>query len=125
VYFDRFFAAQLGGKAVEMLTDGYNNHVSILQHTRDGGWKVEGFDANRFRDRWGHIHARNMHRSLFDPTLMRPSRLGIEYLQPIFTRALNDADAEHMLRTSFAPGNLTQPYHSPNTDVNKRIRYLD
>jgi hypothetical protein len=24
----------------------------------------------------------------------------------------------------FAPGNLTAPYHSVNTDVGKRIRYL-
>jgi hypothetical protein len=24
----------------------------------------------------------------------------------------------------FAPGNLTTPYHSVNTDVGKRIRYL-
>ena len=25
----------------------------------------------------------------------------------------------------FDPGNLTQPYHSINTDVQKRIRYLE
>ena len=25
----------------------------------------------------------------------------------------------------FTPGNLTPPYHSVNTDVSKRIRYLD
>ena len=25
----------------------------------------------------------------------------------------------------FKPGNLTQPYHSINIDVNKRICYLD
>jgi len=32
---------------------------------------------------------------------------------------------EHVRRTLFASGNLTQPYHSPNTDINKRIRYLE
>ena len=31
---------------------------------------------------------------------------------------------EHMRRTLFAPGNLSQLYHSINTDVHKRIRYL-
>jgi len=29
-----------------------------------------------------------------------------------------------MRRTLFAAGNLSQPYHSINTDVHKRIRYL-
>jgi len=32
---------------------------------------------------------------------------------------------EHVCHTLFAPGNLAQPYHSINTDVNKRIRYLN
>jgi len=30
-----------------------------------------------------------------------------------------------MRRTLFSQGNLAQPYHSINTDVNKRIRYLE
>ena len=30
-----------------------------------------------------------------------------------------------MRQTLFDPGNLSQPYHSINTDVNKRIRYLE
>jgi hypothetical protein len=29
-----------------------------------------------------------------------------------------------MRQTIFNPGNLAQPYHSINTDVHKRIRYL-
>jgi 6-phosphofructokinase 1 len=65
-----------------------------------------------------------MHPSLYDPVLMKPSKLGIEYLLPIFTDAIGDDDAEHMRQTLFAPGNLAQPYHSINTDVQKRIRYL-
>jgi 6-phosphofructokinase 1 len=105
ILFDRFYAAAQGAKAVELLVEGRNN-------------------ANRFRDRWGLIHARKMHPSLYDPALMKPSRLGIDYLMPIFTDAIGEDDMEHMRRTLFAPGNLSQPYHSINTDVHKRIRYL-
>ena len=32
---------------------------------------------------------------------------------------------EVVRQTLFHPGNLTQPYHSVNIDVNKRICYLD
>jgi hypothetical protein len=55
---------------------------------------------------------------------MKPSQLGIEYMLPIFTGAIGEDDMEHTRRTLFAPGNLTRPYHSINTDVHKRIRYL-
>jgi hypothetical protein len=48
----------------------------------------------------------------------------MEYLMPIFTDAIGNDDAEHMRQTLFNPGNLTQPYHSINTDVHKRIHYL-
>lgn len=124
ILFDRFFAAQLGAKAVDMLLEGRNNAVAILQHTAERGFYVADYDANRFRDRWGHIHARTMHPDLYDPVLMKPSRLGVQYLLPIFTDAIGSDDAEHMRQTLFAPGNLAQPYHSINTDVHKRIRYL-
>jgi len=124
ILFDRFYAAQLGAKAVELLVEGRNNAVSILQYTAAKGFQVSGYDANRFRDRWGYIHARRMHADFYDPILMKPSRLGISYLQPIFTDAIGDDDMEHVRRTLFAPGNLAQPYHSINTDINKRIRYL-
>ena len=56
---------------------------------------------------------------------MKPSKVGIDYLLPIFTDAIGEDDMEHLRQTLFAAGNLTQPYHSINTDVNKRIRYLD
>ncbi|MBC8094457.1 MAG: 6-phosphofructokinase, partial [Akkermansiaceae bacterium] len=125
ILFDRFYAAQLGAKAVDLLLDGYNNTVSVLQYSSGKGFHVEGHDANRFRDRWGLIHARYMHPELYDAKLMKPSRLGIEYLLPIFTDAIGNDDAEHMRQTLFAPGNLAQPYHSINTDVHKRIRYLE
>ncbi len=124
ILFDRFFAAQLGAKAVEMLNEGRNNAVSVLQYSEARGFQVEGYDANRFRDRWGLIHARQMHPALYDTKLLKPSRLGIEYLLPIFTNAIGNDDMEHTRQTLFAAGNLTQPYHSINTDINKRIRYI-
>ncbi|MBO0699967.1 MAG: 6-phosphofructokinase [Zavarzinella sp.] len=123
ILFDRFHAAELGGNAVDILLEGRVNAVSILQWNPDKGFHVAGVPANDFRDRWGHIHPRQMHPSFYDPAKMRPSALGIEYLQAIFTNALGHDDVEAM-RATFAPGNLTEPYHSVNTDVNKRIRYL-
>jgi 6-phosphofructokinase 1 len=123
--FDRFYAALLGSKAVDLLLEGRNNTISVLQYSSSNGFHVEGYDANRFRDRWGHIHARCMHPELYDPKLMKPSKLGIDYLLPIFTGAIGNDDAEHMRQTLFDPGNLAQPYHSINTDVHKRIRYLE
>jgi len=125
ILFDRFYAAQLGAKAVELLLEGRNNAVSVLQYNATKGFYVDGYDANRFRDRWGIVHARRMHRSCYDPKLMKPSRIGIEYLLPIFTDAIGEDDMEHVRHTLFSPGNLTQPYHSINTDINKRIRFLN
>jgi len=125
ILFDRFYAAQLGAEAVDLLVEGRNNAVSILQYSTTKGFHVQGYDANRFRDRWGLIHARPMHPALYDAKLMKPSRLGIDYLLPIFTDAIGEDDAEHMRQTLFAGGNLAQPYHSINTDVHKRIRYLE
>jgi 6-phosphofructokinase 1 len=124
ILFDRFYAALLGAQAVDLLNDGRNNAVSVLQYTAANGFRVEGYDANRFRDRWGLIHARALHPSLYDPKAMKPSKAGIDYLLPIFTDAIGSDDAEHMRQTLFDPGNLAQPYHSINTDVHKRIRYL-
>ena len=124
ILFDRFYAAAQGAKAVDLLVEGRNNAVSVLQYSVSKGFHVEGYDANRFRDRWGLIHARQMHPELYNPKLMKPSRMGIDYLMPIFTDAIGEDDMEHMRRTLFAAGNLSQPYHSINTDVHKRIRYL-
>jgi len=125
ILFDRFYAGLLGSEAVDLLVEGRNNAVSILQYNTEKGFHVEGYDANRFRDRWGLIHARQMHPALYDPHLMKPSRMGIDYLLPIFTGAIGYDDAEHMRQTLFDAGNLSQPYHSINTDVHKRIRYLE
>ncbi|HXY38399.1 MAG TPA: 6-phosphofructokinase [Vicinamibacteria bacterium] len=124
VQFDRFYAAQLGGKAVDMLLDGQNNAVAILQWNHERGFYVDSYDGNAFRDRWGTIHARYLHPSFYDHELMRPSKVGVEYLLPIFTNAIGQADIEAIRETVFDSGSLFRPYHSVNTDINKRIRYL-
>ena len=112
-----------GGNAVDMLLEGQVNAVSVLQWDQERGFHVAGVPANDFRDRWGLIHPRQMHPSFYDPRRMRASAVGIEYLQTIFGNALGSDDVEAM-RGVFGPGNLTAPYHSVNTDVGKRIRYL-
>jgi 6-phosphofructokinase 1 len=124
ILFDRFNAALLGGQAVDMLLEGHNNAVAILQWTRAKGFHVASFDGNAFRDRWGLIHSRQMHESLYDAELMRPSPTGVEYLLPIFTNAIGHADVEFQRQSLFDSGSLFRPYHSVNTDINQRIRYL-
>lgn len=124
ILFDRFYAAALGSKALDLLVEGRNNAVAVLQYDKGRGFHVEGYDANRLRDRWGLIHARHVDPDLYDPVMMKPSQKGIEYLLPIFTGAIGHDDAEHMRQTVFDAGNLSQPYHSINTDIQKRIRYL-
>jgi 6-phosphofructokinase 1 len=107
-----------------MLLEGQNNAVAVLQWSRAKGFAVDSFDGNRFRDRWGVIHARQMHPSFYDPERMQPSRVGSEYLLNIFTNAIGYDDVEAIRQTVFDSGSLTRPYHSVNTDINKRIRYL-
>ncbi len=123
--FDRFYAAQLGGKAVEMLFQGLNDAVAVLQWNNKAGFHVDSVSGHALRDRWNHIHARFVHPSFYDPLTMQPSRLGIEYLLPIFTDAIGPDDMEHTRQTLFDAGNLFRPYHSVNTDINKRIRFLE
>jgi len=125
ILFDRFYAGQLGGHAVDMLIQGTVNAVSVLQYTREKGFYLGEVYANDFRDRWGLIHARTMHPSFYDPIAMKPSQMGIDYLVPIFTRAVGADDVEVMRAELFDPSHLKMPYQSVNTDVNKRIRYLE
>jgi 6-phosphofructokinase 1 len=124
VYFDRFYAAQLGGKAVDMLMEGQNNAFATLQWNREQGFTVDSYEGNALRDRWGTIHARNLHPSFYDRELMRPSKMGIDYMLPIFSNAVGHSDIEAIRQTVFDSGSLYRPYHSVNTDINKRIRYL-
>jgi ATP-dependent phosphofructokinase / diphosphate-dependent phosphofructokinase len=125
ILFDRFHGAQSGGHAVDMLLEGQMNSVSILQWNRERGFHVDGINGNDFRDRWGLIHARQMHKSFYNPEEMKPSRVGIDYLLPIFTNSIGQDDMEEIRVMLFNSGNLTRSYHSVNTDINKRIRYLE
>jgi 6-phosphofructokinase 1 len=105
--------------------EGAVNAVAILQWDQKQGFHVEGLPANALRDRWGHIHARQMHPSCFDAYGLKPSRIGIDYLMPIFGNCIGDDDMEAVRQSLFNPGNLFRPYHSVNTDLAKRIRYLE
>ncbi len=125
VYFDRFHGAQLGGHAVDLLLQGHANAVAILQYDRKRGFHISHVQANDFRDRYGLIHARQVHASFYDRERLGVSDMGIAYLQPIFTDALGADDMEEVRRTLFHPGNLSQPYHSVNVDINKRICFLE
>jgi ATP-dependent phosphofructokinase / diphosphate-dependent phosphofructokinase len=124
VLFDRYHAAMLGGHSVDLLLQRRMNAVAILQYSRAGGLHLGEAYANDFRDRWGLIHARLMHPSFYDPDGMRPSQTGVDYLVPIFTNAIGADDVEVLRTDLFDANHLSMPYHSVNTDVNKRIKFL-
>ena len=123
--FDRFHAAQLGGKAVDMLREGQNNSIATLQWSQQRGFHVSSYEGNGFRDQWGLIHARTLHPSFYNPKTMQISPTGAEYLLPIFTNAIGYDDVEQIRDTCFDAGNLFRRYHSVNTDIQKRVQYLD
>ena len=125
VHFDRFYAAQLGGRALEMLLEGQNNSVATLQWSRERGFYVDSAPSASFLDRWGVIHARQMHPSFYDVEAMRPSDVGVEYLLPIFANAVSEEDVIQVRNTLFDSGNLWRPYHSVNNDISRVIRYLE
>jgi ATP-dependent phosphofructokinase / diphosphate-dependent phosphofructokinase len=124
VLFDRVHAAGLGAKSVDLLMAGRSNEVSTLQWNHSKGFHLDSVAGDDFRDRWGHIHARQVHPCFYDATEMKPSRAGVEYLLEIFTHAIGHGDVEAM-RSTFNSGNLYQPYHSVNVDVGRRIQYLE
>ncbi|MEY4187416.1 MAG: 6-phosphofructokinase [Planctomycetaceae bacterium] len=124
ILFDRFAATQLGGKAVELLAAGYSNEIATLQYSAVDGFTFRSIAANRLRDRWGEIHPREVHPSLYDAGRMQLSPLGMEYLKPIFTRAVGADDVESIRREVFDAGCLSNRYQSINSDIRRRIRYL-
>jgi 6-phosphofructokinase 1 len=123
IRFDRFSASQLGGKAVDLLVEGYHDCVATLQY-RNGGYVLDSIPANQLRDRWGIIHARPMSPSFYDAERFGPSLKGVEYLHSIFQNALGSDDVE-AIRSLFDTGHLTRPYYSVNVDIRKRIKRLD
>jgi ATP-dependent phosphofructokinase / diphosphate-dependent phosphofructokinase len=124
VGFDRFYASMLGGKALEILLEGQNNAVATLQWSREDGFYVSSFDGNGFRDRYGLIHARSLHPSFYDPVRMHVAPIGVDYLLPIFTNCIGPEDVTFIRETRFDSGNLFRRYHSVNTDIAKRTRFL-
>ena len=124
ILFDRFYATQLGGKAVDLLANGDNNCVATLQWTQQDGFALDSIDANKLRDQRRLIHPRRVHPCLYDPQRFQPSKLGIQYLLPIFTNAIGADDAEYMRTNLFHSGHLTNRYQSVNVAIQKRMLYL-
>lgn len=124
ILFDRFYASQLGGKGIELLADGISNEIATVQYRADQGMTLSSISANKLRDRWGEIHPREVHPSMYDPHRMQLSAFGIEYLKPIFSNAVGSDDMEYCRTQVFSTGSLTTRYQSVNTDLRKRIRYL-
>ncbi len=124
IKFDRFYATQLGGKAVDLLVEGQNNSLATLQWSGQGGFYLDSLPANKLRDRWRTIHPRLVHPSLYDPHRFQPSKLGVQYLLPIFTNAIGTDDMEHIRADLFSPGNLSTRYQSVNIDIQKRMQFL-
>ncbi len=124
IRFDRFHASQLGGKAVEMLLERKNNSVATLQWSCERGFYVDCISANKLRDKWGIIHARQVHPSFYDSERYQPSLLGINYLLPIFDNALGTDDLEQLRSDLFDSGNLTTRYQSVAVDIQKRVQHL-
>lgn len=124
VLFDRYCATQLGGRAVELLANRHSNEIATLQYNDTSGFTFSSISAGKLRDRWGEIHPREVHPSFYDADRLQLSQLGIEYLKPIFTRAVGADDVEYIRREVFDAGCLHNRYQSINTDIRRRIRYL-
>ncbi|MGE3316308.1 MAG: 6-phosphofructokinase, partial [Planctomycetaceae bacterium] len=124
VRFDRFYAGELGAKAVELLATGSNNVMATLQWSQQDGFTLDSLPANKLRDHYGVIHPRLVHPSFYDARRFRPSKLGVQYMLPIFSNAIGTDDMECMRTGMFSPGNLVTRYQSVNTDILKKTRYL-
>jgi 6-phosphofructokinase 1 len=124
ILFDRFYASQLGGKAIDLLVSGESNEIATIQYQTESGFSLSSISANKLRDQWGEIHPREVHPSMYDPHRMQLSEFGIEYLKPIFSNAIGQDDVEAIRTQMFSAGSLSNRYQSVNTDIRKRIRYL-
>ena len=124
ILFDRFHAVQLGGKALDLIVQGKTNTIATLRYSSAHGFTLDSVAANKLRDRWGQIHARRLHPSFYDAARFQPSRLGRQYLMPIFANAIGADDVEVIRTGLFSPGNLSSRYASVNVDIHKRLRFL-
>jgi 6-phosphofructokinase 1 len=125
ILFDRFYAAQLGGRAVDLLLEGHNATMATLQWSPSTGFFLASFLTNKLRDQLGVIRPRLVHPAFYDSHRLWPSKLGAQYLQPIFTNAIGADDVDHVRTSLFRPSNLMMPYHSINVDIQKQIHRLD
>jgi len=124
IKFDRFHAAQLGGKSVDLLVDGHNNSIATLQYTRETGFRLGSLAANKLRDQFGRIHPRRVHPCFYDGQRFQPSRIAKDYLRSVLTDALGSEDVELMRSTMFNPGKLATRYQSVSIDIQRRIEVL-
>ncbi|MCX7386010.1 MAG: 6-phosphofructokinase [Planctomycetota bacterium] len=124
ILFDRFYASQLGGKAVDLLVSGESNEIATLQYERASGFRIGSISANKLRDQSGEIHPRSVHPSFYDAKRMLLSPAGIDYLHPIFHNAIGADDVESIRTQMFSAGSVRTRYQSVNSDIRKRIRYL-
>ena len=122
--FDRYYAAQLGSKAVDLLNTGQSNVLSTLQYDSNTGFSVESLEADELRDSNGIIHARKVHPCFYDAAEMRISRLGVEYLLPIFENAIASSDMEAVRQSVFDSGNLHHKYASVQVRIARRTQHL-
>ena len=122
--FDRYYAAQLGSKAVDLLNQGQSNVLSTLQYDSNTGFSVESLEADELRDSNGIIHARKVHPCFYDAAEMRISRLGVEYLLPIFENAIASSDMEAVRQSVFDSGNLHHKYASVQVRIARRTQHL-
>ena len=83
--------------------------MAILQYDRERGFYVGGINGNDFRDRWGVIHARQVHQSFYDPERLGLSRMGIDYLLPIFNNALERTTWSTFGKACFAAATWPSP----------------
>jgi ATP-dependent phosphofructokinase / diphosphate-dependent phosphofructokinase len=124
IKFDRFYATQLGGKAVDLIVAGQNNSVATLQWSQKDGFYLDSLPANKLRDAWKRIHPRKVHLSLYDADRFQPSKLGKEYLRTILTNAIGQDDIEQIGSELFSAGKLSTRYQSVNIDIQRRIETL-
>lgn len=124
IKFDRFFAAQLGGKAVDLIAENRNNHLATLQWSGERGFYLDSLPANKLRDQSKRIHPRRVHPSLYDAQRFQPSQLGKEYLRTMLTNAVGAEDVEQIRAETFNPGKLSTRYQSVNLEIHQRIEVL-
>jgi len=124
IKFDRFYAAQLGGKAVDLIVENKNNHLATLQWSLARGFYLDSLPANKLRDPFKRIHPRRVHPSLYDAQRFQPSTLGKEYLRTMLTNAVGAEDVEDIRMSTFNAGKLSTRYQSVNLDIHQRIEVL-